>query len=351
MNDPPPTSRLPGASKTTGDKPTTAVAARRAAKQEVGSCSQKERAALATMKAEALAARQMRKRSGFAGTPGRKKRARLAAEIDNLYELDLPPLDPGVDVTSCTVLDEAEMLVDNTYQTLATNWHPPDVTVSMPELQLDNFTVEVWEVVVKKQSGVDFIMDEKTVLIARQKVLKKEDAMRNVNDVDAGEECRIAIKVIRHNILGEQLLVIKTLQAMGALHVAASRLQDIRIAVVWLPDAATKSTSRTPCFLGDARLSSGEMGTALMRIMLSCAPGALVWRVGARETGALDKDVCVPARFVVGNIAESSVVNDIITVNSLILCASASPRATRCMSSRPPHLGASYLQKRTMWRS
>lgn len=40
MDDPPPTSRLPGAAKTTGDTPTTAGAARRAAKQEAGSSSQ-----------------------------------------------------------------------------------------------------------------------------------------------------------------------------------------------------------------------------------------------------------------------------------------------------------------------
>lgn len=145
------------------------------------------------MKAEALAAGQMRKTSGSAGTPGRTKRARLAAEMDNLYELDLPPLHLGVDVTSCTVLDEAGMLVDHTYQTLATNWHPPDVTVSTPELQLETFTLEDWEVVVKKQSGVDVIMDEQMVLLARQKVLKKEGAMRSVNDVEAGQECRIAI--------------------------------------------------------------------------------------------------------------------------------------------------------------
>lgn len=142
----------------------------------------------------------------------------------------------------------------------------------------------------------------------------------------------------------------KTLQAMSALHVAASRLQDLRVAVAWLQDAATKSTSRIPCFLGDVRLSSGEMGTALRRILLSSAPSAVVWRVGRRATGALDEDVYVAARLVVGNMADNSVVDDIITVNSLILCGSASPRATRGMSSSAPHFGASYLQKRKMCR-
>lgn len=74
-----------------------------------------------------------------------------------------------------------------------------------------------------------------------------------------------------------------------------------------------------PSFSGGESLSVGAAGTFLMERLFSSSPNAAVWRIGNRGCGGVDEDVVISAHQVVGNMASVDMVDDIITVNSIIL--------------------------------
>lgn len=71
--------------------------------------------------------------------------------------------------------------------------------------------------------------------------------------------------------------------------------------------------------MGDERESTGALATSLVQRLLSCKPTDAVWRIGTRSTGGVDEDVVVPAHRVMGDIDAVPMVDDVITVNSIIL--------------------------------
>lgn len=296
------------------------LAARLAARQQALAVSAKAREAMATRKAKAPAGKQSLKRKGTASASA-SKRARLASQLDEeiATELLLPPLQPNDDVVSCTVLAEADMVSDMSYLTLATNWCVPSVGSYAASATAKVADAEEWATIVEKQASIDFLLGNEDVRKARQTIAGKADELRAGGDVDADERPPVFIEAVSTEELPALSITLQTLDAMDVIHRAALRLQALRGSVAWLQQAAKQSNARVPSFSGGERQSVGAAATVLMDQVLSRTPNSAVWRIGDRGCGGLDEDVVVPAHQIIGNMADVDMVDDIITVNSIVL--------------------------------
>lgn len=300
-----------------------AAAVRMAARKAAGAAAQL--ASAAARQAEAIkragqGTRPLAKKRGSAmDTHAKHKRARhggAASDTDSITmvpELDIPSIEPSSNVTSCTVIEEAAMLADHTYLSLATNWQPPVVNISGPKIVVEMFSESQWPTIVNKQGGLDIMLTDVNVRDARKELMQKVQSLRSSNEVDPNEEGRVCVKVTSDGRDDVQL-TLATLQAMGELHTAADRLQDFRCAVAWEKDAAVNPNSRVPSYVSEERSSMGKLGTVIVRRLLSCSPTATVWRMGTPRTGGTDEDVVL-----VKNIGDVWMYDDGITINSLIL--------------------------------
>lgn len=302
-----------------GDK--AAVAARLASRQNAAASSAKAQEAIDAKKAAASAGKPPKKRKSSSGTPATSKRARLAARLDEelASELFLPPLIVNDDVESCTVLVEAGMVVNMTYLTLATNWCMPAVGAHKASATAEVAEADGWARIVEQQAAIDFLLSEDDVRQALRTTTGKADQVRADGTADADQRAPVFFLATSIDGLPARTLTLPTLEAMGTIHRAGLRLQELRVAVAWLQQSCTKSSPCVPSFLGGSAASIGAAGTAVMETLLSQSPNASEWRVGTRGCGGLDEDVVVSAHQIVNNMADVDMVDDIITVNSIIL--------------------------------
>lgn len=304
-----------------GGRQSVAVAARLAARQAAAAASVKASASVEANKKLGVAARTPLKRRGAGGQSTRTKRARVDASLDDelSFDLCLPPLDMAADVVSCNVLLEADLVADMTYLMLATNWCVPATGDHSTDGEAVVAPRESWSSIVDNQATIDFVLGERTVLDCRRSVTAKADEIRAGDVTVADEEPPIYVNVMTPSSPNSVPVSMSTLGCMSVLHEAAKRLEALRGGVAWLAEVAKSSNARVPVIVGDDRESTGTIGTSLMQVLLSKKPADLVWRVGGRGVGGVDEDVVVPAHRVMNDMAAVPMVDDLITVNSIIL--------------------------------
>lgn len=299
----------------------TAVASRLAARQAAAAASSSARDALATRMASGLASQTPQKRLGVKRASTSKKRARFAASLIDELESDfiVPSLDPAPDVVSCNVVLEAEMVADMTYLMLATNWSVPSTGNHSTDGQVVVAPAERWPAIVEQQAAVDFVLGEQSVLDSRRLMMVKGEEIRTRDDFVVGKEIPVYVNVTVASAPLAVPVSISTLSCMGILHQASRRLQALRGGVAWLAEVTKSGNARVPVVVGDERESAGTLATSLLQHLLSKKPSDAVWRIGSRSTGGVDEDVVVPAHRVMGDMDAVPMVDDLITVNLIIL--------------------------------
>lgn len=310
---------------------TVAVAARIAARRAAGGASLRVQAALQAAEASKKEARNL-KRSVSAGAATPKKRLRREAPMLRnealAAEFNAPDLEPTEGVFSCSILNEAEMLADHTYLSLATNWPSIETDAHKPVIEVGTATDEEWGGIVDMQKDVKIALEESTVRRARKIMMAKVDEMRGGNIVEAQQDCRVYIKVAARGNKEEVKLTAATLQAMTDLHAASLRLQLFRTAVEWLREAAGFTNARVPDFSGSGRASNGSMANEVLKALLAFHPTDAVWRLASVPAVAAGGDIVVPAHLLVKNTQDACMTDDIITVNTIIL-------SRWCLANRP----------------
>lgn len=299
----------------------TAVASRLASRQAAAAASRSARDPLAARKARGVEPRTPQKRLGARRASTNKKRARLAASVIDELDSDfiIPSLDPVADVVSCNVVLEAEMVADMTYQMLATNWSVPSTGDRSTDGRVMFAPAERWPAIVAQQVAVDFVLGEQSVLDSRRLMMAKGDELRTRDGILVGKDIPVYIDVTMPSAPVAVPVSLSTLSSMGVLHQASRRLQALRGGVVWLEEVSKAGNARVPVVVGDERESTGTLATSLIQHLLSRKPTDVVWRIGSRTTGGVDEDVVVPAYRVMGDMDAVPMVDDLITVNSIIL--------------------------------
>lgn len=217
-----------------------AVAARLAARQRAAAASSKAHEAAAAKKAMMAVAKTAGKRKGTTTAPKLSKRARLAAQLDSDVEteLTLPPLTANDSVESSNVIVEANMVSDMTYLMMATNWCAPAVGSYTPGENVEVAQAEDWPCVVEKQASIDFLLAEEDLRKARQAIAKNSEQLRADGSIDAEQSSCIFIEATSTEELPVRPLTFQKLEDMGTIHRAGSRVQDLRVGVAWLEEAA-----------------------------------------------------------------------------------------------------------------
>lgn len=154
---------------------------------------------------------------------------------------------------------------------------------------------EDWPRVVEKQAFIDFLLREEDLREARQSIARKAELLRADGSIDAEQSACILIEATSTEELPVRPLTLQTLEGMGAILRAGSRLQNLREGVAWLEEVAKFSSPCVPSFSGGDPQSFGAAGTFLMERPLSSSFNAAVWRIGNGGCGAVDEDVVTSA--------------------------------------------------------
>eukprot|EP00168_Porphyra_purpurea_P003249 TRINITY_DN1387_c0_g1_i1.p2 TRINITY_DN1387_c0_g1~~TRINITY_DN1387_c0_g1_i1.p2 ORF type:complete len:311 (-),score=72.55 TRINITY_DN1387_c0_g1_i1:271-1203(-) len=149
--------------------------------------------------------------------------------------------------------------------------------------------------------------------------MEKAETMRAANEIDPDTECPIVVKVKTSDNGALVRLSMVSLRAMGELHVAAERLQVFCSAVDLVQSAAVKLNARVPTFYGHKMSTMGELGTAVMRVVLKSNPSATVWRTDVLAADAAYADVQLSSSALVANMGTASMRNEFLAVNQTIL--------------------------------
>lgn len=210
------------------------------------------------------------------------------------------------------------MLKSHTYLSLATNWQPPSITMVAPEMRLQTTTVEDWGAIVVRQQSINIVLDEADVSKARKDITQKAATMRESQEVEPDQECRVCVEVVAESETNLRLTTM-SFQSMAELHTSSRHLQAFRCAVTWLKEVASNSNTRVPPMCNDERSKLGLIGTELIEKLLPSGPASIVWTLGTVPAGNRDEDFTMPAHLLIKNMGETWMFDDVITMNALII--------------------------------